>query len=136
MGLMIVASMLEHLKDKRVRLIAPMNDPNPIEVGSEGVVYNVGADIINVKWDNGRNLGLIFGEDQFELVENDKKTATTNFIGSEETANEIANEYNELLNTNSFKVERTNEDNVFRISGLVSEEDLNNFNIKDEFIIN
>ena len=47
-----------------------MNDPNPIEVGTEGIVYNVGLDVINVKWDNGRQLGLIIGEDQFELVEN------------------------------------------------------------------
>ena len=58
------------LIDKRVRLTAPMNDPNPIEVGTEGIVYNVGLDVINVKWDNGRQLGLIIGEDQFELVEN------------------------------------------------------------------
>ena len=64
------------------------------------------------------------------------KTAITHFTGSEETANEIANEYNELLNTNSFRVEKTNEENVFRIIGLVSEEDLSNFNIEDEFVIN
>ena len=64
------------------------------------------------------------------------KTAITHFTGSEETANEIANEYNELLNTNSFRIEKTNEENVFRIIGLVSEEDLSNFNIEDEFVIN
>jgi hypothetical protein len=46
-----------------------MNDPFPIEVGSEGVVYNVGFDIINVKWDNGRQLGLVIGEDRYEVVE-------------------------------------------------------------------
>ena len=63
------------------------------------------------------------------------KTATTFFTGSKETANEIANEYNELLNTSTFKAERTNEENVFKITGLVSEEDLRNFNIEDEFII-
>ena len=63
------------------------------------------------------------------------KTATTLFTGLKETANEIANEYNQLLNTNSFKAERTNDDNVFRITGLVSEEDLRKYNIKDEFII-
>ena len=53
---------------KRVKLIEPMNDPHPIEVGSEGVVYNVGFDVINVKWDNGRSLGLIIGEDKFEIL--------------------------------------------------------------------
>jgi len=56
------------LKDKRVKLIEPMNDPFPIEVGSEGVVYNVGYDVVNVRWDNGRNIGLIIGEDNFEII--------------------------------------------------------------------
>ena len=59
------------LMGKRVRLTEPMeNDPNPIEVGSEGEVYNVGFDVVNVKWDNGRNLGLIIGEDKFEILDN------------------------------------------------------------------
>ena len=70
MGIMLFASILEELKDKRIRLTAPMNDPFPIEVGSEGVVYNVGLDVINVKWDNGRQLGLVVGEDRFEIIEN------------------------------------------------------------------
>ena len=59
------------LMGKRVKLIEPMeNDPHPIEVGSEGEVYNVGFDVVNVKWDNGRNLGLIIGEDKFEILDN------------------------------------------------------------------
>ena len=70
MGLMITQEMLERMYlNKRVKLIAPMqNDPNPIEVGSEGVVYNVGYDVLNVEWDNGRNLGLVFNVDQFDIV--------------------------------------------------------------------
>ena len=56
------------LMGKRVRLTEPMFDPFPIEVGSEGEVYNVGYDVVNVKWDNGRNLGLIIGEDKFEIL--------------------------------------------------------------------
>jgi hypothetical protein len=55
------------LMGKRVRLTEQMNDPFPIEVGSEGEVYNVGYDVVNVKWDNGRNLGLVLGEDKFEI---------------------------------------------------------------------
>lgn len=69
MSITMMGSMLANLKDKRVRLTAPMNDPLPIEVGSEGVIYNVGLDVINVKWDNGRQLGLIIGEDEFEVIE-------------------------------------------------------------------
>lgn len=56
------------LKGKRVRLTEPMNDPHPIEVGSEGEVFNVGYDVVNVKWDNGRSIGLIIGEDKFEII--------------------------------------------------------------------
>ena len=38
------------LMGKRVRLIEPMeDDPQPILVGREGVVYNVGFDVVNVK---------------------------------------------------------------------------------------
>ncbi len=66
---MIFQKFMADLVGKRVKLTAPMNDPFPIEVGSEGEVYNVGLDIINVKWDNGRQLGLVIGEDQFELVQ-------------------------------------------------------------------
>jgi hypothetical protein len=44
------------------------DDPNPIEPGTEGIVYAVGMDVINVKWDNGRNLGMVFNIDQFEII--------------------------------------------------------------------
>ena len=71
MGLMITQEMLENMYlNKRVKLTAPMNDPYPIEVGSEGVVYNVGYDVINVAWDNGRNLGLVLNEDNFIILNN------------------------------------------------------------------
>ncbi len=66
---MLGITALNDLVNKRIRLTAPMNDPFPIEVGSEGIVYNVGFDIINVKWDNGRQLGLVIGEDRYEVVE-------------------------------------------------------------------
>jgi len=57
------------LMGKRVKLIEPMeDDPQPILVGREGVVYNVGFDVVNVKWDNGRTLGLIIGKDIFEVL--------------------------------------------------------------------
>jgi hypothetical protein len=56
------------LVGKRVRLVEMFDDPYPIEPGTEGVVYNVGMDVINVKWDNGRNLGMVFNVDQFEII--------------------------------------------------------------------
>jgi len=56
------------LVGKRVKLIEMFEDPNPIPPGTEGMVYGTGADIINVKWDNGRTLGMIWEVDQFEVI--------------------------------------------------------------------
>ena len=53
---------------KRVKLIEMFEDPFPIAPGTEGTVYNVGADVINVKWDNGRTLGMIWEVDQYEII--------------------------------------------------------------------
>lgn len=52
----------------RVRVIGPMDDPDPIPVGTEGTVNWVGVwaptntHQIGVKWDNGRGLGLVEGD--------------------------------------------------------------------------
>ena len=48
-----------------------MNDPQPIEAGEMGTAVGVdGADQIMVKWDNGRSLSVIPGEDKYEILEN------------------------------------------------------------------
>ena len=44
------------------------DDPDPIESGSEGTVESVGYDVIQVKWDNGRKLGMIWEVDEFEVI--------------------------------------------------------------------
>ena len=44
------------------------DDPNPIETGTQGTIYHVGGGVINVKWDNGRSLGLIVGEDEYKIL--------------------------------------------------------------------
>lgn len=53
---------------KRIKCIY-MNDPNPIPKNTIGTVKSV-DDIgtLHVKWDNGRTLGIIAGEDIFILV--------------------------------------------------------------------
>jgi hypothetical protein len=56
------------LVGKRVQLIEMFEDPFPIEPGTEGTVLNVGADVITVKWDNGRMLGMIWEVDSFEVI--------------------------------------------------------------------
>lgn len=53
----------------RIKLIE-MNDPwNPVEPGTEGTVQLV-DDIgqIHMKWDNGRTLALVPGQDEFKII--------------------------------------------------------------------
>jgi hypothetical protein len=45
-----------------------VEDPDPIPLGTEGTVYNVGGEVVNVNWDNGRTLGMIWGVDIFEII--------------------------------------------------------------------
>jgi len=54
-----------------IRLLNMPNDPDPIPVGSEGIVTDVTDGPlaqITVKWDNGRSLALIPGIDGFEII--------------------------------------------------------------------
>ena len=63
------------LPGDRIRLINMSNDPNPIESDATGTVKEVnsvqmfGEDHLIVDWDNGRSLGLLVGEDEFEVIE-------------------------------------------------------------------
>lgn len=54
---------------QRVRLIKMPNDPRPIMPGETGTVASV-DDIgtIHVNWDSGRLLGLVPGEDLYEII--------------------------------------------------------------------
>lgn len=54
---------------KRVRLVQMNDEPYPLEPGSMGTVVHIGGDVINVKWDNGRYLGLIVGVDEYLIME-------------------------------------------------------------------
>jgi hypothetical protein len=61
----------------------------------------------------------------------------TYYVGKEPDAIEIANEWNELLNTNEFKARTTRNPNEYLIMGLVTKDDLKKFPvIKNEFMIN
>ncbi|MBN2882066.1 MAG: DUF4314 domain-containing protein [Clostridia bacterium] len=53
----------------RVELIG-MDDPYaPIESGTQGTVEIVDdAGTLHMKWDNGRTLGIVPGEDQFKVI--------------------------------------------------------------------
>lgn len=51
----------------RVRLIS-MNDPDPIEPGTEGTVEGGNGAQLWVRWDNGRSLQLLVAEDRYEVI--------------------------------------------------------------------
>ncbi len=53
----------------RIELLLTMDDMQGIEKGTKGTVIGV-DDIgtIHMKWDNGRGLGLIPGEDNFKVL--------------------------------------------------------------------
>lgn len=57
----------------RVRITGPMDDPDPIPVGHTGTVYWVGKwssvfdKRCSVRWDGGRDLGLL-SSDSFRVL--------------------------------------------------------------------
>lgn len=53
----------------RIELIH-MDDPyGPIEAGTQGTVEGVDdAGTLHMRWDNGRTLGIVPGEDQFKVI--------------------------------------------------------------------
>jgi hypothetical protein len=60
---------MDNLVGKRITMIEMVDDPNPIESGMKGIITHVGGDVINVRWDNGRNIGVIIGEDKYTISE-------------------------------------------------------------------
>lgn len=59
---------MSNLIGKRVRVITMVNENNPVESGTLGTIRHVGGGVINVDWDNGRSLGLIEDEDEYEIL--------------------------------------------------------------------
>jgi hypothetical protein len=74
-------------KGDRVRLVFMPNDPEPVEIGTEGTVLAVahlpwGQDMrsqVAIAWDNGRTLSCICPPDHLEILNaSESKTETTN----------------------------------------------------------
>ena len=60
-------------KGTRIKCIS-MDDPYyPIAPGTKGTVVAVDdMGTIHMKWDNGRTLGLVPGEDEFKIIKEDE----------------------------------------------------------------
>jgi hypothetical protein len=62
--------MKDQLKDKRIELISttdPYTELKPGDRGNVDFVDDMGT--IHIIWDNGSQLGLVPGEDQYKIVE-------------------------------------------------------------------
>jgi hypothetical protein len=56
---------------RRIKCIF-MDDEHSVPPNTEGKVYHVGLDVINVQWDNGRNIGLIMDStDKYEFIDDE-----------------------------------------------------------------
>jgi hypothetical protein len=60
--------MEKELVGKRIRMIAMMDDPNPIKEDELGTITHVGGGVINVSWDNGRKIGVVIGVDFYQIL--------------------------------------------------------------------
>ncbi len=64
--------MKDELKDKRIELIStsdPYTELKPGDLGTVDFVDDMGT--IHITWDNGSQLGLVPGEDQYKIVEDE-----------------------------------------------------------------
>ena len=71
----------------RIELLSMENDPNPVESGTRGTVKHV-DDIgtLHCRFDNGRNLGVVPGEDSFRKL-TDEELAEERSMNIDESDN-------------------------------------------------
>ena len=60
---------MNKLIGKRITLIQMKDDPDPLPQNSMGTIIHIGGGVINVKWDNGRTLGLVIGVDEYKIID-------------------------------------------------------------------
>ena len=65
---MLLFPITDELIGKRIRMIEMKDENYPIEKNTLGTIVHIGGDVINVKWDNGRYLGVIINFDEYEIL--------------------------------------------------------------------
>jgi hypothetical protein len=65
--------MTEVKKGDTIKLISMVDDPNPVQPGTKGVVTDIDdTGTLFVKWENGRTLGILPGIDEYEVLDSDE----------------------------------------------------------------
>ncbi len=74
----------------RIMLLSMGDDPRPIESGTRGTVRFVDdMATIHCDFDNGRSLGLAYGEDRYRKLTEQEIEEENNAICTEETTDDI-----------------------------------------------
>ena len=80
----------DYPKGTRIVLLSMGDDPRPIESGTRGTVKFVDdLATVHCNFDNGRSLGLAYGEDRYRKLTEKEIEEENNAICTEETTDDI-----------------------------------------------
>ena len=80
----------DYPKGTRIVLLSMGDDPRPIESGTRGTVKFVDdLATVHCNFDNGRSLGLAYGEDRYRKLTEQEVEEENNAICTEETTDDI-----------------------------------------------
>ena len=73
----------------RIRMLS-MEDEFPVDEGMEGTIYNIDdLGTLHVKWDDGRNLGIIPGIDEYQVLPSEDEQIDLEFFNEDKGAERI-----------------------------------------------
>ena len=107
----------------RIRMLS-MEDEFPVDEGMEGTIYNIDdLGTLHVKWDDGRNLGIIPGIDEYQVLPSEDEQIDLEFFNEDKGAERILknaksgkltkNLNHTIQQTNSkYKIKETESDHI------------------------